>query len=196
MKRCDNMLPIRRNRLRNVMHHLWLNIKRTLFVGKNVKVGQDFHVGLGSFVSSPATLTIGDDVYIGKYCSIQCSGRIGNGVLVANNVGIVGKRDHDFRQVGRLVRRARSVADCDELALDPRNSITIEDDVWIGYGSIVLTGIRVGRGAIIAAGSVVLNDVPDYAIVSGNPAQVVAKRFLNDEQIRVHELQIGAEPIG
>lgn len=58
--------------------------------------------------------------------------------------------------------------------------IIIDDDVWIGTKTIVLSGIKIGKGAIIAAGSVVTKDVPPYAIVGGNPAQLIKYRFSNE----------------
>jgi acetyltransferase-like isoleucine patch superfamily enzyme len=165
---------------------LWRSLKRRLFVDSRVNVGQRFHIGILSYVGAPKALTIGDDVYIGKFCSIQCSGSIGNGVLIANNVGIVGRRDHDMREVGKIIRRASWIGDSEGLASDPKNHIAVGDDVWIGYGAILLSGIVVGRGAVIAAGSVVTSDVEPYAIVTGNPAQPVGVRFTQD-QIISHE---------
>lgn len=165
---------------------LWTALKRRLFISGGVTVGARFHLGILSYVYASRSLVIGDDVYIGKFCSIQCNGRIGNGCLIANNVGIVGRRDHDFKQVGTLVRRAAWAGDSDELANDPRNSIEIGPDVWIGFGAVVLSGIAIGRGAIVAAGSVVTDDVPAYDIVSGNPARPVGRRF-TDEEIAAHE---------
>lgn len=58
-----------------------------------------------------------------------------------------------------------------------KGDITVGDDVWLGYGSIVLSGVHIGQGAVIAAGSVVTKDVPDYAIVAGNPAKILRYRF-------------------
>lgn len=58
-----------------------------------------------------------------------------------------------------------------------KGPIIIEDDVWLGYGVLVLSGVRVGQGAIVAAGSVVTKNVPPYAIVGGNPATVIKFRF-------------------
>lgn len=58
---------------------------------------------------------------------------------------------------------------------------TVGHDVWIGYGALVLPGATIGNGAIIGAGSVVRGTVPDYAIVTGNPAQVVRLRFAPDQ---------------
>jgi len=58
-----------------------------------------------------------------------------------------------------------------------KGSIIIEDDVWIGMNAIILSGVRIGQGAVIAAGSVVTKDVPAYAIVGGNPASIIKYRF-------------------
>lgn len=170
----------------------WGYLKRQLFVSGPVEIGQKFHMGILSYVSSPHELTIGHNVYIGKFCSIQCSGSIGDGVLIANNVGIVGRRDHDMRVIGKSIRLAPWVGDTPSLAAHPRNMIEIGSDVWIGFGSTVLTGIRIGRGAIIAAGAVVVDDVEPYDIVSGNPARTVGRRF-NDMQIVQHELKLAQE---
>ena len=55
--------------------------------------------------------------------------------------------------------------------------ITVEDGAWLGFGVIVLSGVRIGKGAVVGAGSVVLTDVPDNAIAMGNPARVVSYRM-------------------
>ena len=68
--------------------------------------------------------------------------------------------------------------------------LVVEGDSWIGYGAIVLSGVRVGRGAIVAVGAVVTKDVPRYAIVAGVPAKVVGQRF-SEDQIRRHEDALG-----
>ena len=58
-----------------------------------------------------------------------------------------------------------------------KGDIIVDDDVWIGYRSTVLSGVHIGQGAVIAAGSVVTSDVPPYAIVGGVPAKVIKYRF-------------------
>jgi virginiamycin A acetyltransferase len=63
-----------------------------------------------------------------------------------------------------------------------KGDIIIENDVWIGANSTIMSGIKIGNGAIVAAGSTVTKDVPPYAIVAGNPAKVVKYRF-TEEQI-------------
>ncbi|WP_449401090.1 CatB-related O-acetyltransferase [Chryseobacterium wanjuense] len=55
--------------------------------------------------------------------------------------------------------------------------IIIEDDVWIGSNSVILSGVKIGRGSIIGAGSVITKDVEPYSIVGGNPAKILRKRF-------------------
>ncbi|MEZ0212010.1 MAG: DapH/DapD/GlmU-related protein [Xanthobacteraceae bacterium] len=169
-----------------MLARLWKWAKRRLFVGKGVTIGRDFQLGILSYISAARQLAIGDHVYVGKFCSIQCSGTIGNGVLIANNVGIVGRRDHDMRSVGVLIRQAPWVGDTARIADDPKSWIAIHDDVWIGYGSVLLSGIIVGRGAVVAAGSVVFDDVAPYAVVAGNPARPISMRFTPD-QIAAHE---------
>ena len=56
-------------------------------------------------------------------------------------------------------------------------AVVIEDDVWVGHGAVILKGIRIGSGSIIAAGAVVTRDVPANMIVGGVPARVIASRF-------------------
>ena len=62
-----------------------------------------------------------------------------------------------------------------------KGDVVIKNDVWIGAGASIISGVTVGNGAVIAAYSVVTKDVPDYCIVAGNPAKVVKKRFKQDQ---------------
>ncbi|MFF5126875.1 CatB-related O-acetyltransferase [Streptomyces syringium] len=61
--------------------------------------------------------------------------------------------------------------------LPGRGDTVVGNDVWFGYGVMVMPGVRIGHGAIIASGSVVVDDVPDYGIVGGNPAKLIRTRF-------------------
>jgi acetyltransferase-like isoleucine patch superfamily enzyme len=67
-----------------------------------------------------------------------------------------------------------------------KNEIIVGQDVWIGYGTIVLGGVNIGKGAVIGAGAVVTKDVRPYSIAVGNPAREVGCRFDSNE-IRMHE---------
>ena len=61
-----------------------------------------------------------------------------------------------------------------------KGNIIVDDDVWIGFNAIILSGVHIGQGAIVAAGAVVTKDVPPYAIVGGVPAKVIRYRFDED----------------
>lgn len=144
-------------------------------VRANVALDDDVHIGPGTVLWAPTRLHVGTNVYIGKYCTIEVDGSIGRDTLIANSVGIVGRRDHDKDQIGVPIRSARWVGEAD--AVDLRAPVTIARDVWIGYGAIILAPVDVGRGAIVAAGAVVVRDIPPYAIVAGNPARIIGQRF-------------------
>jgi acetyltransferase-like isoleucine patch superfamily enzyme len=176
------MKQLARNLLRSSLRPL----QRAYAFRSGVTVGADVHVGAGTVVESYHGLTIGDDTYIGKYCTIECDGAIGSGVLIANSVGIVGRHDHDFRTVGVSVRRSPWIGDPGYEGPGKDLNVVIGDDVWIGYGAIVLTGVSIGRGAIVAAGAVVTKDVEPYMIVAGQPARPIGKRF-SESEIAKHE---------
>lgn len=67
--------------------------------------------------------------------------------------------------------------------------IVIEEDVWCGANVVILKGVTIGRGSIIAAGSVVTKDIPRYCIAGGIPAKLLKKR-MTDEEISVHEFTL------
>lgn len=150
-------------------------------VRRNVTYGQNFHVGLGSIIWAPSSLTIGSDVYIGKNCTVQVDGHIGDGVLMANGVGIVGRRDHDYTQVGLTVRESNWVGNHPKLS----SPVSIGSDVWIGFNAVVLSGVSIESSVVIAAGSVVKDDIPANSIVAGTPARVVGQRF-SDSDLKLH----------
>lgn len=152
-----------------------------------IEYGSGLHIGKGGNLWAPNKIVIGDNVYIGKDVYIECDCDIGSNTLIANQVRFAGRNDHDFKQVGVPVRFSNWVGDNPSSSLD----LIIGSDVWIGVGSIILSGVNIGTGAIIAAGSVVVRDVPDYGIVAGNPARLIKYRF-NENEIETHEKNIAA----
>jgi acetyltransferase-like isoleucine patch superfamily enzyme len=105
-------------------------------------------------------------VSIGKFCSIS------------SGINIVGG-EHNMRWVSTFPLRERFQLPGRGKDGHPKTKgpIIIGNDVWIGMGATILSGVTVGDGAVIAAHSVVTKDVPPYAIVAGNPAQVLKYRF-------------------
>lgn len=133
----------------------------TLSAGTVLAFG-DEHNGFGK-------ITIDTGTWIGQYNNLRSGGgdiRIGAGclisqfcTLVASNHGI--DRDQPIQ---------------DQPPPPHSRGVVLDDDVWLGSGVVILPGVRVGQGAVIGAGSVVNSDVPDYAIVAGNPATVIHSR--------------------
>jgi acetyltransferase-like isoleucine patch superfamily enzyme len=167
-------------------------VHRFYSVQSGVTLGKRVHVGLWSALWAPDELVIEDDVYIGNHCTIQINGRIGRYTMIANNVGIIGKLDHDYRQIGAPIRYAKWVGNRNDLDKEDLQ-VTIGEDVWVGYGAIILSGVTIGRGAIIAAGSLVTKDVAPYTIVAGLPAKPTGERF-SAEEIKQHEATVYATP--
>lgn len=70
--------------------------------------------------------------------------------------------------------------------------IIVNDDVWIGMSSIIISGVTIGKGAVIAAGSVVTKNVPQYAIIGGNPAQIIKYRFKDSLIEKISEVDLSS----
>lgn len=156
------------------LRFIYKRITRILSVRKNVSVSPDIQIGRRTLIMAPDSLQIGRNVVIGNDTWIAVNGVIEDGVLISSRVGIVGRYDHDVWQPGVGPVDAPWIWSGDA-ETDCRHSIHIERDVWIGYGAVLLSNIRVGRGAIIAAGAVVAHDVDPYSIVAGNPAKKISQ---------------------
>jgi acetyltransferase-like isoleucine patch superfamily enzyme len=160
-------------------------------MSRSVKsVGKDLHIGARSKFWAPEGIDIGHSVHIGKDVLIECNAEIGDYVMIANRVALVGRHDHDFRAVGIPVRFSPWVGSDKHRSPYRSEKVVIEQDVWIGFRAILLSGVKVGKGAIVAAGAVVTRDVESYSIVGGNPAREIGRRFLDDAKIDEHELSI------
>lgn len=125
------------------------------------------HIGKGTY----GDIIAFNDSYdraltIGNYCSI------------ANNVTFLVARDHRINTVSSFpFKQMLRLAEDDYYDAISKGDIVVDDDVWIGYNATILSGVHVAQGAVIAAGAIVTNDVPPYAIVGGAPARVIKYRF-------------------
>ena len=113
------------------------------------------------YVDAPEKLTVGERVSLAPFVHIWGMGGvyIGNRVMIGSHTAIT-SLTHDHRETRMQ----------DTLIKSP---VVIEDDVWIGYNATILKGVRIGTGAIIAPGSLVIRDVSPGVEVAGNPARVV-----------------------
>jgi len=165
-----------------------LQTRLKVLISRKIRsVGHDLHIGARSRFWAPESISIGQGVYIGKEVLIECNAEIGDYVLIANRVALVGRRDHDFRIVGIPVRFSPWVGSTLPPSPYREEKVVVGSDVWIGFGAIVLSGVNIGRGAIVAAGAVVTSDVGAYEIVAGNPAKKLGMRFKDSSTIKEHE---------
>jgi chloramphenicol O-acetyltransferase type B len=150
-----------------VLRRLKMYLHRSLFAsyGRNFRFDPD-----GNYTYE--TISVGDDVSLGVRPTLMAAKStiaIGNKVMFGPEVMIIGGR-HNTEVVGQFM------VDVDVKRPDDDLGVVIEDDVWIGSRAIVLRGVRIGRGAIVGAGSIVTKDVPPYAIAVGSPAKAVKFR--------------------
>lgn len=128
------------------------------------RCGKNVNIEKGAFFAS--SVCLGDNSGLGINCVIGDETVIGNDVMMGPNVRIY-TQNHEFSRI--------DIPMCQQgfKAVAP---VTIGNDVWIGESVIILPGSHIGDGVILGAGAVVRGDVPDYAVVIGNPAQVVRYR--------------------
>lgn len=122
---------------------------------------------VGSKVYSNPELIIGDNTHLGYQMGIAVGRKItiGSHVLIANRVSLAGYDLHPLDPVRRTNNEPPDESGCGD--------IEIKDYAWIGMNCLIMKGVTIGKASIVAAGSVVTKDVPDFCIVAGNPAKVV-----------------------
>lgn len=120
----------------------------------------------------------GDNLIIGKFCAIASGTKF---IMGAANHRLCSVTTYPFNVFGGIWKE-KTPEHLSELP--NKGDIVIGNDVWIGRESVIMPGVKIGDGAIIAAYSVVAKDVPPYSIVGGNPALFIKKRF-NDELINL-----------
>ncbi|MBQ8796833.1 MAG: CatB-related O-acetyltransferase [Oscillospiraceae bacterium] len=119
-----------------------------------------------------------EQVKIGNYCSIapECVFLTGGG--------------HRYDSLSTYPFRVK--LELCENESTTNGPIVLEDDVWLGFRCTVMSGVTIGRGAVVAAGAVVTKDVPPYAIVGGVPAKLIKYRFSNDVIVQAEKLDFSA----
>jgi maltose O-acetyltransferase len=119
----------------------------TVLNREGLRLGVNSGWGVGCFINAGGGVSIGNNVLIGPHCVIH-------------------SLNHVYLDRGKSIRSQGHVA----------RSVVIGDDVWLGAACVVLPGVRVGRGAVVGAGSVVVGDVPAFCVVVGNPAVQIKER--------------------
>jgi virginiamycin A acetyltransferase len=135
-------------------------------------------VGHQTTINGPniSILSLMNPISIGSYCSI------------AKDVTIQ-EYNHKVDRVSTYYVTKNVFNGSNRSELHTKGPITIGNDVWIGTKAIILSGVKIGDGAVIAAGSIVTRDVPPYAIVAGVPAQIIKYRFDKEIISKLLEIQ-------
>lgn len=163
--------------------YAWHCLLVVLYRSRFGRRGVEFHFDpRGEY--SYENIFCGDHVSLGKRPTLVATRSkiiIGNHVMFSSEVE-VRAGNHRTDIAGRFID---SITEAEKRPGDDRD-IAIGDDVWIGVRAIILNGVTIGRGAVVAAGAVVTKDVPPYAIVGGVPARIIKYRF-EPETIKRHE---------
>ena len=109
---------------------------------------------------------LGDKLIIGKFCAIACNAKF---LMTSGNHTLKSLSNYTFPIFKEEWDESLNPKD----AWDNKGDIVIGNDVWIGYDSIIMSGVTIGNGAIIGTRAVVTKDVPPYTIVGGTPAKVI-----------------------
>ncbi|PAE38191.1 hypothetical protein CHI06_18905 [Bacillus sp. 7884-1] len=139
------------------------------FINPNTQIFSEAELGDYSYINT-GTL-VGEGTKIGKYCSISYYCQIG---LYGHPVNFISTHPSTYGKNNIFAEG--------EIDFIDKEPPIIGNDVWIGGNAVVMRGVNIGDGAIVAAGAVVTKDVPDYSIVAGVPAKVIKMRF-EDEKV-------------
>ncbi len=181
-----------------------IRTKGNLFIGKSVTIDHKAHLKAGVnliiednvYINALGVMgiSIGDNVTIQRNSILICTGviqNLGKGIIICDNVGInarayiggqggvtinknviigpdvkIFSENHVFDNLQKPIKQQG----------EKRNEVIIKEDCWIGAGAILLAGVVLGKGCIVAAGSVVNKSFPDYSIIGGVPAKLLKSR--------------------
>jgi acetyltransferase-like isoleucine patch superfamily enzyme len=171
--------PLLRYRCEHVGRRLQIHGQLPLIYGEGrIRIGDDVHIGsrgtwtVGFKHSTDAELIIGNHVHIGFHntFTVARSLRIGDHTIMAPDVQIFDNPTHPTSPKARLRN--------DAFDMDEARPVVIGSNVWLGSGAMIMRGVTIGDGAIVAASSIVTRSVPAATLVAGTPARVI--RSLED----------------
>lgn len=134
-----------------------------------VTIGNNVKLSSGCSFENPSGLSIGNETYVGSQVFFGAHNgiSIGKQVMIGSGTSFL-SADHNFDECNTpIVNQGMKHED---------KEIVVEDNVWIGTKCIILKKVRLGKGSVIGAGSVVTKDVSPYTIVAGNPAKIIINR--------------------
>lgn len=187
----NNLIAFNKNIKINKFNHL--TSPKTLFnlpkykyevIINEASLSGDLTIGEGcKFLNQ---LSCSNKIEFGRFVSISGPGtrlaskinkiKIGSFSSIASNT-IIQEYNHKYNRISTYYMNNNIFEGKVDDDIYSKGDIVIGEDVWLGSNSVVLSGVNIGRGAIIGAGSVVTKDIPPYVIAAGNPAKVIKRRF-------------------
>lgn len=166
--------------LYQVARHFPDNYGRVTFGAQSIRrlLVRGFIKSAGSNIDINKNAELSPDFIIGNNSGVGADSIIGKGTIIGDNVMmgpwcIIYTRNHAFSRTDIPMR---------EQGMQGFKPVYIGNDVWIGSRVTILPGVKIGNGCIIAASSVVTKDVPDFAVVGGNPARILKFRKIENNQ--------------
>ena len=160
----------------SIVDHKMISPSGKLMVGKECVIN-------GELVCAAGSIVIGDYVVINQNTRIFSADKIiiEDNVLISWGCNIVDSNMHSLHsadrskdtQTAREAIRTNTMGQNVDYSNIISKPIVIKENAWIGFNSIIMKGVTIGKGAIVGAGSVVTKDVPDFAVVAGNPAKII-----------------------
>ena len=144
----------------------------------NITIGKSTWIHGELMIFPKGKISVGNNCFIGEFTKIAAAKeiRIGDNVLIAHGVNIIDNNSHPIEPEERAkdFEKIYSNGFNEDYFLNEK-SVVIENNVWIGFNSIILKGVIIHEGAIIAAGSLITKDVEAFTIVGGNPTREIKK---------------------
>lgn len=168
LKKLKSKFNFKKNKLKNSQLLLEEN------VSVSSKIIEGGYTSIGAYTYLRSGGEIYGDVSIGRFCSI------GNGVIIG-----LSRREHPIDWVSTSLF-SKQLENKYKKIYKPEPTL-IGNDCWIGRNAVIMSGVNIGNGVIIAYGSIVTKDIPDYAIAAGNPAVIIKSRFTEKIQAEFHK---------
>ena len=158
-----------REQFASIGEHVVLESGALVWHPETISLGENVYIGHRTMLKGHplGLMYVGNDTWIGQDVFLHSAG----GIKIGNQVGI-GPRVMVLTSTHDISNRQQAILDA-PLIFAP---VVIHDDADLGIASVILPGVTIGRGAQVGAGAIVTKDVPDYAIVAGNPARILKYR--------------------
>lgn len=155
------------NKARGAASHFFQRIRIELMVSKFNANGDNNILDYGIYINHPENISLGSNVFIGRNVILNAYDSIivGDYCAIADGCKLI-SANHSIDRLDLPIKMQ-------EMRMAP---IELKEDVWLGYGAIVLPGVTLGRGCVVGAGAVVTKSFGDYSIIGGAPAAVIGMR--------------------